>query len=81
MMLWEGENALLLVNLLTVLYRAMRTSPQKLMACVYRDAEHPEVPLNAIPAATQQPEPRLALQSCICNSLHLLFWLTVVSER
>lgn len=64
-MLWEGENALLLVHLLAALYHAMRTNPQRLMGCIYRDTEHPEGPLKAIPAATQQPEPHLALQSCI----------------
>jgi len=65
MMLWEGENALLLANLLAALYSGMRTDPQRLMACVYRDAEHPKVPLKAIPVAMQQLEPHLALQSCI----------------
>lgn len=64
-MLWEGEDILLLVSLLAALYPAMRTNPQRLMPCIYRDAEHPKVPLKAIPAATQQPELSLTLQSHI----------------
>lgn len=54
-MLWEGENALLLENLLAALYRAMRTDSQRLIACIYRDAEHPKVPLKAIPQASPRP--------------------------
>lgn len=35
------------------LYCAMWTDPQRLIACIYRDAERPKVPLKAMPAATQ----------------------------
>lgn len=63
-MLWGGEDTLLLASVLVhwslLCEQILRGQRPGIV-----EAEHPKVPMKATPAATNQPEPHLTLQSCI----------------